>query len=114
MTKALAQKVSQSFSLNKQQVAVAATGIIGKPLPDKFTESLDTLLIDSHLKQGDKFAEGILTTDQGVKTAFIEQKIGKKTVSIAGVTKGCGMIEPNMATMLAFIFVDADLSLIHI
>ena len=55
-------------------------------------------------------ARGILTTDTRPKTAYAELEFGKNTVRIAGIAKGSGMIRPDMATMLAFVFTDAKLS----
>ena len=114
MTKSLAKKVAQSFHINKHEVAIAATGIIGKPLPADLDQKLDSLLGDRFKKESALFEKGILTTDNGPKTVFVEAKVGKKLISIAGVTKGCGMIEPNMATTLGFLVTNAAISTAHL
>ena len=110
MTKSIAQKAAQYLNANKHEIAVAATGIIGKSLPHNITDYLPKLLDDASKKEANLFEKGILTTDNGPKSVFLQSKVGKKTIQIAGVTKGCGMIEPNMATTLGFLVTDAALS----
>ena len=58
---------------------------------------------------GFKAANAIMTTDTRPKVAYEECKIGNKLVKISGIAKGSGMIAPNMATMLSFIFTDANI-----
>ncbi|MGH1349782.1 MAG: bifunctional glutamate N-acetyltransferase/amino-acid acetyltransferase ArgJ [Methyloligellaceae bacterium] len=93
------------------QVFVASTGVIGEPLdPGKFTGKVTTLkdqLSDSAWAES---AEAIMTTDTYPKVATKTVKIGNSTVKINGIAKGSGMIAPDMATMLAFIFTDAAIS----
>jgi glutamate N-acetyltransferase/amino-acid N-acetyltransferase len=95
-----------------EDVLVASTGIIGKPLPyHKITSAAPLLVKGLKCNAGGKFARAIMTTDLKLKEIAVECKIGNKTVTIGGCAKGSGMIEPNMATMLAFITTDAAISL---
>lgn len=100
--------VSESLSCDLDEVYVASTGVIG--------EVLDAELVNKHilgaknnLNQSNwkKAAEAILTTDTFSKQATREAQVGKKTVTLNGFAKGSGMIAPDMATMLGFIFTDA-------
>jgi glutamate N-acetyltransferase/amino-acid N-acetyltransferase len=86
-------------------VLVCSTGIIGLPLPmDKILTGIDHL--STHLTKGGhaEAASAILTTDHVSKEAVIKGS----TFTLGGMAKGCGMIAPNMATMLAFLTTDAD------
>ena len=92
----------------------ASTGVIGEDFPvDKINQSLDELV--SGLKTNLnklvwlKSASAIMTTDTKPKVAYEEIIVGSKVIKIAGVAKGSGMIAPNLATMLSFIFTDADI-----
>lgn len=114
MTQLLAKMTARFLNLSNKEVAIAATGIIGKPLPKDLDQKHAYLFNDIYQKQPILFSEGILTTDKGPKTVFVETKIGKKYVQIAGVTKGCGMIEPNMATTLGFLVTNVKLSKIQL
>jgi len=88
-----------------------STGIIGVPLPlEKLVAAIPGVVAgladdEAALKS---FAAAIMTTDTCMKLASTEFAAGKKTVRIAGVCKGSGMIQPNMATMLVYIFTDLD------
>lgn len=102
------QQTANKFGIAEHLVAVASTGVIGVKMP------IET--VSAHIKQfevgnteGDaqQFAEAILTTDTFTKTVCYETTIDGKTVTVAGVAKGSGMIEPNMGTMLGFITTDA-------
>jgi glutamate N-acetyltransferase/amino-acid N-acetyltransferase len=94
------------------EVLVASTGIIGKPLPyHKITGALPLLVKGLSSRSGGKFARAIMTTDLKLKEIAVETTIGNKKVTIGGCAKGSGMIDPNMATMLAFITTDAAISL---
>ncbi|MBT5074545.1 MAG: bifunctional glutamate N-acetyltransferase/amino-acid acetyltransferase ArgJ [Kordiimonadaceae bacterium] len=103
--------VSDSLSCDMDQVYVASTGVIG--------EVLEAELINTHVTaaaknlNSDKWesaAKAILTTDTFAKGATRSAKIGDQEVTINGFAKGSGMIAPDMATMLGFIFTDASLS----
>jgi len=98
-----------------KEILFASTGVIGEKYPaEKIKANIPNLI--SHLKINQnkliwlKMASAIMTTDTKPKVAYSEIKLGDKTVRIAGVAKGSGMIAPNLATMLSFIFTDADIS----
>jgi glutamate N-acetyltransferase/amino-acid N-acetyltransferase len=106
---AMAEITAKTLGIGKNLVFVCSTGTIGIPLPMKKIEAaiptLATLLSPSG---GAAAAEAILTTDLVKKEVAVTLTIDGKPVIIAGMTKGSGMIAPNMATMLAFITTDAD------
>ena len=91
-----------------EQVLPFSTGVIMEPLPlDRIEKGLPAAIEDAKPGHWLKAAEGIMTTDT-VPKAFSQQvKIGGATVTITGISKGAGMIRPNMATMLGFIATDA-------
>jgi glutamate N-acetyltransferase/amino-acid N-acetyltransferase len=93
-----------------RQVFLASTGVIGEVLPtDKLVAALPALH-DSLSEDGwDAAARGIMTTDTFPKAATRTAQIGETTVRISGFAKGSGMIAPDMATMLCFVFTDAKL-----
>ncbi len=93
-----------------QEVLPFSTGVIGQALPvERVTDALPRLLARLDAGTWRAAAEGILTTDTRPKTAWAEVEIGASRIRIAGIAKGAGMIRPNMATMLAFLFTDAKL-----
>ena len=98
------QITARKYSIKTTDVAVASTGIIGKPMNMELIKKGIDLLETT----GDSFAfhEAILTTDTGTKEMTIQVEIAGKKVTMSGVCKGSGMIHPNMATMLAFITTD--------
>jgi len=86
-------------------VLVCSTGIIGTPLPiDLILAATPKLAKKLSAAGGEDAAKGILTTDKAPKEALVQGS----TFTIGGMAKGCGMIAPNMATMLAFITTDAE------
>ncbi|MEZ5762912.1 MAG: bifunctional glutamate N-acetyltransferase/amino-acid acetyltransferase ArgJ [Xanthobacteraceae bacterium] len=93
------------------EVFLASTGVIGEPLDatkfDGVLEKLATEASDDRLLDA---AKAIMTTDTFPKVATATAKIGKTSVTINGIAKGAGMIAPDMATMLSFVFTDAPLS----
>lgn len=90
------------------QVLPASTGVIGVELDSrKITDALPDLVLKLTTDGFDAAANAILTTDLVPKTAFAEVKLRRGTVRIAGMTKGSGMIQPLMATTLAFVLTDA-------
>ncbi|MBC7908042.1 MAG: bifunctional glutamate N-acetyltransferase/amino-acid acetyltransferase ArgJ [Rhodospirillaceae bacterium] len=104
-------KAAQLLDCKKSEVFIASTGTIGVPLPDdKITDNLDaaraTLKDDAWLEA----ASAIMTTDTFPKGATRTATIDGVTVTINGFAKGAGMIAPDMATMLSFVFTDANLS----
>ncbi|MBT5484330.1 MAG: bifunctional glutamate N-acetyltransferase/amino-acid acetyltransferase ArgJ [Gammaproteobacteria bacterium] len=87
-----------------------STGVIDEQLPvekivDVLPEALKNLQDDNWLE----CAKGIMTTDTRPKATSLQVEIAGKTITITGIAKGAGMIKPNMATMLGFIFTDADI-----
>ena len=90
------------------QVLPFSTGVIMEPLPvDRIVACLPAALADAQAAKWATAAEGIMTTDTVPKAASVQVQVGGKTVSITGISKGAGMIRPNMATMLGFIATDA-------
>jgi len=102
---------AQELKISSDNVLVASTGIIGKPLSmDKIEEGIKRAVQSLSSHGGDLAAQAILTTDKVVKQIALETDIpgrGKKKVKIGGIAKGSGMISPNLATMLCFITTDA-------
>ncbi len=106
----IVKTVSEEMNVRKEDVIFAATGVIGVPFPtEKVVEGIrrNVRYLNRRKVSGTMVANAIMTTDTFQKEGFIRFKIGKKTVSMAGIAKGAGMIHPNMATMLAFIVCDA-------
>ena len=93
------------------EVFLASTGVIGEPLDaTKFNGVLDMLAHDVTPDGWFDAAKAIMTTDTFPKVATATVKLGKAGVTINGMAKGAGMIAPDMATMLSFVFTDAPLS----
>ena len=102
--------VADATGLPASRVFTASTGVIGEPLPKeritaKLAELVDALASDAI---GDA-AQAIMTTDTYPKGASASCDIGGRRVTIAGIAKGSGMIAPDMATMLVYIFTDAQI-----
>lgn len=99
---------SQKLKIEPDLVGLASTGVIGEQLPmDALKNGLSRILVSG---KAEDFAEAILTTDTCTKTCVVTEEFGSDLVTMAGVAKGSGMIHPNMATMLAFITCDANIS----
>ena len=99
---------AQKLKINPDLVGLASTGVIGEQLPmDALKNGLSQILVSGNAED---FAEAILTTDTCTKTCVVTEEFGSDLVTMAGVAKGSGMIHPNMATMLAFITCDANIS----
>jgi glutamate N-acetyltransferase/amino-acid N-acetyltransferase len=93
------------------EIFLASTGVIGEPLDaSKFAPVMQGLA--ARAQTGDFFtaAQAIMTTDTFPKVATAQARIGSATVTINGIAKGAGMIAPDMATMLSFIFTDASVT----
>jgi len=102
--------VAAKLGIKGEDVLVASTGVIGRPLPmDRLSKGIE--LAAAALAAGEEAgiaaAKAIMTTDTRMKQACVRTTIGGKTVTVGGMAKGSGMIEPNMATMLGFITTDA-------
>ena len=107
--KAVVTGVADKLSLSPERVFSASTGVIGEPLPaDRIINKLDDLVRDLSENGIEDAARAIMTTDTYAKGAVSEVQIGAKTVKIAGIAKGSGMIAPDMATMLVYLFTDAQ------
>lgn len=102
------KKATEIANCKPEEVYIASTGIIGQPIKDEFLiEALNSKLQSS---DWDRAATAINTTDTFNKGVYLESAIAGKKVKIAGIIKGSGMIAPNMATMLGFVFTDAAIS----
>lgn len=105
--------VERVLDLEKDKVLVCSTGIIGVPLPiEKIKNAIENNYkeLGNTMQHSDKVAEAIMTTDTFPKKLAVEIEIDGKSVIVAGVAKGSGMIHPNMGTMLAYITTDVDIS----
>lgn len=108
-----AQCASEALQIPQDAVLVASTGVIGMQLPmEKLTSGIKTMVpnLSAMLEAGEAAAKAIMTTDTHKKEAAVTFTIGDKEVTIGGMSKGSGMIHPNMCTMLAFITTDAAIS----
>jgi glutamate N-acetyltransferase/amino-acid N-acetyltransferase len=107
----MARDTASLLNINENEVLVASTGIIGRPLLiDKVQNGIKAAFETSSSAAGDDFAAAIMTTDTVIKTTAYECKVGNKTVIVGGCAKGSGMIQPNMATMLAFLTTDTAIA----
>ncbi len=108
-----AETASRTLGINKDEVLIGSTGVIGPQLNMKAINGGIEMLAGS-LSDGREAAhhaaEAIMTTDTHPKECAIELEIGGKVVTLGGMAKGSGMIHPNMCTMLSYIMTDADLS----
>src|SRR6266404_1496778 len=108
LTAAIAAKAA---GCSADEVFLASTGVIGEPLDaTKFNGLLGTLAEQAAPGDWMSAAKAIMTTDTFPKVATATVKLGKAKVTINGVAKGAGMIAPDMATMLAFVFTDAPVA----
>jgi glutamate N-acetyltransferase / amino-acid N-acetyltransferase len=102
---------AEQFGIAPHLVAVASTGVIGEFLPmDKIRTGIKQLRPSNLTEDAIAFQTAILTTDTVMKKTCYQTVIDGKEVIIGGAAKGSGMIHPNMATMLAFITTDANIS----
>ncbi len=106
--KAVAKAASAQFKAKPSEIFQASTGVIGEPLNPAFiVNALPELVASASSSHWDAAAKAIMTTDTFAKASIAKAKLGKETVTIQGIAKGSGMIAPDMATMLVFIFTDA-------
>lgn len=102
---AMTAAAADALGIDKTDVLVSSTGIIGGRLPmDKILAAVPKLAEGLSIAGGVEAARGILTTDHVEKEAVVKGS----TFTVGGMAKGCGMIAPNMATMLAYLTTDAD------
>ncbi|MBL4874148.1 MAG: bifunctional glutamate N-acetyltransferase/amino-acid acetyltransferase ArgJ [Rhodobacteraceae bacterium] len=102
--------VAETLGINPRNVFVASTGVIGEPLPsERITSKMGALRDGLSDANAEDAARAIMTTDTYAKGAKASVDLGGVTVQIAGFAKGSGMIAPDMATMLVFVFTDAKI-----
>ncbi len=102
--------VAKAVGCDPTEVFVASTGVIGEPLEaGKITDVLGSLSAGLKADAWQDGAGAIMTTDTFAKASTATARLDGKTVTINGIAKGSGMIAPDMATMLSFVFTDADL-----
>ena len=105
-----AELVAEKLGLNKSDVLVHSTGVIGVQLNmDVMNNGVESIVKELDDKSGQLAAEAIMTTDTFPKTVCVEIELNGKPVRIAGMSKGSGMIHPNMGTMLGVVVTDADI-----
>ena len=108
-----ADAAAKALQIDADGVLIASTGVIGKQLPiDRITAGVEALAAkkNASIENGTEASKAIMTTDTVNKQIAVEFEIGGKTVTIGGMSKGSGMIHPNMCTMLGFITTDAVIS----
>ena len=105
------EALARKLGIAPEEVLPFSTGVIMEPLPvDRIKAGLDGALADAREGNWLRAAEGIMTTDTVAKAFGTQLIIGGVQVSITGISKGAGMIRPNMATMLGFLATDACVS----
>jgi glutamate N-acetyltransferase/amino-acid N-acetyltransferase len=110
-TKLTAEIAARAAGCKPAQVFLASTGVIGEPLDaTKFEAVMDRLVARAAPDAWQEAAKTIMTTDTFPKGAAAIARIGAIPVTICGIAKGAGMIAPDMATMLSFVFTDAPIS----
>jgi glutamate N-acetyltransferase / amino-acid N-acetyltransferase len=105
------EALAGKLNIAVDQILPFSTGVIMEPLPsDRIVAGLDSAIADAQPGNWLRAAEGIMTTDTVPKAFGVQAVVGGKTISVTGISKGAGMIRPNMATMLGFIATDACVS----
>ncbi|MDB5600036.1 MAG: bifunctional ornithine acetyltransferase/N-acetylglutamate synthase [Xanthobacteraceae bacterium] len=105
-----AEIAAKAVGCKPSDIFLASTGVIGEPLPaEKFNGVMDQLVSDARADGWLEAAQAIMTTDTFPKVATATAKLGNTKVTINGFAKGAGMIAPDMATMLAYVFTDAPI-----
>ncbi len=108
-----ARKAAELFGISENEVLVGSTGLIGEQIPiEKIKAGIEKMkpFLGAGRENASEAAEAIMTTDTVIKEAAVELELGGKTIHIGGMSKGSGMIHPNMCTMLSFVTTDADIS----
>ena len=108
-------KKGTSETVKIKDLIFASTGVIGEVFPvekikDRLQDLVDKLRSDQNKMYWLKIASAIMTTDTKPKVAYEEILVGDELIRICGIAKGSGMIAPNLATMLSFIFTNADIN----
>lgn len=110
-TKLTADIAAKTIGCKPNEIFLASTGVIGEPLDaNKFAPVMQSLANSVTGTFYHEAARAIMTTDTFPKVATATAKIGKAKVTICGIAKGAGMIAPDMATMLSFVFTDAAIA----
>ena len=108
---AMCDLTAQALGIDPQDVVVASTGVIGQVLPiEPIAAGIPELVKSLSAEGSSAAATAIMTTDTIPKEAAAEVETGGKTVRLGGISKGSGMIHPNMATMLCFVTTDCAIS----
>ncbi len=108
---AMCQLAAKALGIAPQDVVVASTGVIGQVLPlEPIQEGIPELVKTLSPEGSLAAATAIMTTDTIPKEAAVQVEIGGKTVTLGGISKGSGMIHPNMATMLCFVTTDCAIT----
>ena len=110
---ATAKGVEKALGVSFDSVAVASTGVIGMQLPvDKLVAGVEAMapVLDESIEAGTAASKAIMTTDTVNKEIAVEFQVGGVTATLGGMSKGSGMIHPNMCTMLAFLTTDASIA----
>jgi glutamate N-acetyltransferase / amino-acid N-acetyltransferase len=104
----ITKTVGELLRIKPNQVLIAATGVIGQLLPmDKIRPALPKLVKALSPQGGQSAAEAIMTTDTRLKEAALRVEVGGRPITIGGIAKGVGMLEPHLATMFCFLATDA-------
>lgn len=106
----MVEATAKALGCSPQQVLVASTGVIGHQIDIEKINAALPLLVDRALENADPFALAILTTDLVPKTVTTTVALSQGEVRITGISKGSGMIHPNMATMLGYVVTDCALT----
>ena len=103
--------MGELLEVNSAQILPFSTGVIMESLPvDRITAALPTAIAAAKMGNWGEAAEGIMTTDTVAKAFSTQVTLGGKLVTVTGISKGAGMIRPNMATMLSFVATDAHIA----
>lgn len=103
--------LARAIGVKKESVLVASTGIIARRLAvGRIIKAVPGLVKGLSLEGIDAAKKAILTTDKFTKEATVKFSLDGRQVTVCGIAKGAGMIAPNLATMLAFVFTDADIT----
>lgn len=106
-----AKLLAEALNISPEAVLLASTGVIGQRMKmDAFRSGIPKLVQAASPRGGDSAAQAIVTTDLVTKSIALETTISDRPVRMGGMSKGSGMIHPNMATMLAFVTCDAAVS----
>jgi glutamate N-acetyltransferase/amino-acid N-acetyltransferase len=107
----MAEEAAQALGVPARSMLVCSTGVIGHALPmDKISRGIAKAVEELRPDSGEEAARAILTTDTRPKSVAVEFELAGRPVRVGGMAKGSGMIAPNLATLLAFVTTDADLS----